>query len=504
MTVKPIVFIHGSDPTSRTKARQHVSRVIRQRERENWSKQAGGRTGPPAKGASGESDSENHSEDSDNVNDYHSRGRVHPISSLRALIRKASIATLESEVDRHGDVEKVFSSIASDPFNTLVIHLSPMATELLHHYNTGMPSIEFDVNEKSAFIPCRQLALASAIDQPTAFHVIVAIGGIHRAAISGSEEPLIVAYHLGEALRLFRGDVETATAANWTSLVQPFIEFIACEELRGQYTSLSIHLNGLRVLLRRFGGLENLHGLPRIQTLLCFVLHGAGVSYFHPGLRLNASADAGIAELQIQPGLAADIRDHCELLSGFMTKVDQIIAADSPLLVMVRNYFHKSTRVARLLCLSSETEDNFIPGDGFGKKGFHRVAVLFLIAWDILDMFKKADRYTIQLYLEKLHFLYHPNLRLYKFFLMQDGTTVNFTNAAKHWDVIRMMQIYKLFDISWRTQIVQSLVDLIQRQPVDPEKADETGRQREDRWPIADLTEDALANLLDEVRSPSA
>lgn len=495
MAWKPIVFIHGNDPTSRTKARQHVSRVIRQREREGRIRQ----TETAQLGIQNENEPEAQQVEATQSHDHSADIRLSEPS------RNSLVSALQRQVNTNltptgrPKIPGTLSGAPKDPFGTLVIQLSPVAVELLHHYNTGMPSVEFDVDESSPFIPCRQLALRSAMETPGAFHTIIAIGGVHKSALKGRAEPLLVAHHLSEALRFLRESLTRVNEKNWTTLVQPLIELCACDELRGQYRNLALHLNGIRMLLNQFGGLVKLDQVPCVQILLCYILHGAGVSYFHPDHQshdwtLGEQSDYAIRRLT--PALVGEVREHCQRLSHFMAEVTTMATSISPIFMLVRKYFHKSTKVAQLLCISDKHENNFIPGDGFGKKGFHRVALLMLIAWDVLDLFRRGDRLAVVLYLEKLHLLYHPNMRLYKFYLMQGGTAVQFTNFEKHEAVCQMMQVYKLFDMSWREKTVNALVTLLQKPPANQESVAEDLTSAANGWSLSAIMDNALPSLV--------
>jgi hypothetical protein len=496
MAVDSIVFIHGDDPQSRTKARQHASRTVRQREREHRMKQSSVRV--ESSGALQSDAAENvHNDDLSIKQDISCTHHSRAVISTRALIRKARLEPPADESRDASHPQTLLSGTPTDPFNTLVIDVSHKGMQQLHHYNIDMPSVEFDTRPGSPFVP-QHIAITSAMECPAAFHAIVAMGGVHRAALTGRPEPLLVHYHHSQALRLFRESLEAVNSENWTTLVQPFIEVIALGEVGGNYSNLAIHLNGLRHLLKRYGGLGKLNHIPRTQVLLCFVLHGAGVSWFQPGQSLTIDTPRQSPEdatIHVQPDLLIEILDYCTLSSRFMNEVTRLIALDPPLLGLVRKYFHKSTKLAQLVCNSATSEDTFVPGDGFGRKGFHRVAILFLIAWDILDLLRKPNQLAVELYLERLHFLYYPNLRLYKFYLMQDGTAVKFTNIEKNWDVIRLMQIYKLLDMHHRRKIVRSLVDLIQGCLAGEQDNDMDEMAAEDLWTVTTMANNALQSL---------
>ena len=488
-----IVFIHDTDPRYGTKARRHVSSVVRQREKEQRSKSTPDSLKYHFQGTASAWFYEGKQKlgETECQSMQHSDNEVH----LPPWTSKAPKRTLTKPCRPYPSIlDKLLAASPSDPFAALAIKLSPQAQDCLHHYNTCMGEVEFTIDEKSPLIPPRHLALTSAVGSSTCLHAIIAIAAVSRSNITGHGEPLLVAHHLSQALRLFRQSFTALRKDNWHELVQPFIELIACDELRGEHESQAVHLNGLRLLLESYGGLAELDHMPRIQMLVCYVLYGARVAYFHLEIHgrnttqahiEQATSDIGLKEAHRRPVDITRtvqqqyIQNHCDQFSRFMNKICGLLRSTSPSMILVRRTFKASSKLTQLLCTSARDEESF---GGVGQKGLLRgqygpwrtwctlkmeaneaiVSTLMLVVMDLLDLICNADRPGLELHLEKLHFHYHPNIRMFQFFLMMDGSKIQMADPEKHWQVVRMMQIYKTLDAKWRYEANHDLVDFLQ------------------------------------------
>lgn len=403
-----LLFVDSKDPKSKTDVRKHIARLVRDRRRHESAKH---------------SDAPRRNSASSAV--------MSPSQRLRADV----------EHDLHGDSQlsktqriiRALDASPRDPFDSLAIPVSPQDSAYLRYYVSDMSIAEFGTQASSALVPSKDLAFRSAMESPSALHTIIAIAAVHRANVDGVEHPDLVEKHLIQSMELLRKGLLTINESNWQYLVQPLFELVACDELRGRYDSLRVHVQALKRLLMTFGGITQLSHLPRLQILTCYIFHGAGVSY--------------ISDSQ-------EIVQHASILCRLMNSLG-VVAYLPYYRDMLKRYFGPNTPLCRLLCSSSEHYDIF---EGFGVRGYHRVAALLMIAQEVTELIANLDGLGLELYLERLYALYTPNVRLFKFILTQGGLAQRFEEPVKNWRVVQMMQIYKLLDDVHRRRLHQTLI----------------------------------------------
>jgi hypothetical protein len=444
MQTNPVVFIYGADKASRIEARRHVSRVVRARER-----QLRAQCQVAPKHSAGMRDTE----DEENT-----AAAPHRSTQNRFLL--------------HG-IASYLDTTRRDPFNSMCVDMSNDAAGCLDHHSTGMAYVEHSVTDNSPLIPNRHLALQSALDNPMALHAIIATGALHRAQLSGIDASAVAAKHLALSISLVMHALDHVGIHNWMDLVQAMNELAACEEIRGDRHSCRTHLNGLRQLLLLFGGIEQLAPRPRLQLLVCFLMHATRSTYFPvfslsaadltwlcKGLLSNqASPVTMFGPIQTKSALSL-VYSHVVHFCAFMNRIAEWTKQTGDITGIVGRYFRSNNDLALMITTTARDEQSF---NGLGPKGNHRMATLFIICKTVEQLVIEGDRSLLELYLEKLQYLYVKNIRLFKFYVMQDGTEVKMKDAKLQWDVVRLMQIYKASDDHLRERISLCLVQFLRR-----------------------------------------
>lgn len=471
MTKSDIVFIYGNDAKSRTEARRHVSKIVRKREREGRIKH----TFVEQKICSRVPQC--HQRSHQDTRQRHSQGCTAaaaagstseelpdeaPPAPLVHLEEGGAARTRTPPPDRY-----LASRSHIDPFDTLSIPLTSQAARCLKHYAKDMPWVEFQIPMDSPIVP----RIRSALEVPLTLYAMVAQGAVHRATLLGEKDNAVGEFHLGKATSLLRRALPDLTSDNWQELVQPMFELAFCEQGLGRPQNCRLHLNGLRQLINSFGGLGGLQRLPNIQLLSCHMLHAAEQPYF-PLIRMSQSQLSHLMEhdsslspqdptIWEQPLREAwdDLREHVEDLCWFLNQIERESSNPSPLLRLVHTFFEPSNRLSESLTC---TANDKITPNKFGPRVLHRIASLLILAHNVLRHIQSGDQATVELYLEKLHFLYHPNVKLMKLRLMQDGMQVKMENVNLNWQVARMMQVYKVLDGALQQRIDATLVHFLQ------------------------------------------
>ena len=544
--MEPLLFIYDNDPVSRKQARKHVSKVVRGREHRQRSQN-------PFLRARFIHQSRNHrNEDTVNANP-HSGQREPPETEELNVDRKQysevqlppmgvhhSSATSSSFLIPHHDdsqlqerpranreastVSQYFSATRTDPFCTLPVPLDSESAKCLDHFNTSMPYLEFCVYDGAPLIPSRHVAFRSALETPAAVHAIVATGATHLASLYGVQTSHSIQYHIGQALTLLRANILAVDRSNWSRVAQTMTEIAAGDDFRGQIQNSRLHLNGLRELMGNFGGIERLQDKPKVQLLTCYVLNGSTAAYFpiircargtfdktkgilcndNPiseppkavdllGIGLNKSQRRVILEL------SAHMRDFCTFMNRVGSQPDNNL---DPSILRLRkilpHYFYPENKLRRRLSIAALDQERF---GGLGPKGNHRMSCLFTIVLKLLRLSDAADYQGLTLYLEKLQYLSHPNVRLLQFILMQDGTEVQMNDATMSWEVVRLTQVYKLMGEEWRRAVNAVLVGFLngEKDQEDPEGEDgyaSSESPEKERFPVRDVMEEVLGAVI--------
>ncbi|KAE9378982.1 hypothetical protein N431DRAFT_326830 [Stipitochalara longipes BDJ] len=235
------------DPTARRRARAHISRGIR-REKALREAQAQGEN------------KENEGSSSSSPGTRSEKGQSSATSAEgspphQEIDVKSAQKVIENQILRRS-LGIGGGSCGDDPFQCFPVKLSLRDQAILDHYLFVYAPGSLTAESRASFQGIKNFSFESALQHPSAFHVVLALGASHIAIMTGKEDSEESIKHRWMAVKTVNERLSKKAAASDDSNIASVALLAGLELMFGCPRNYNIHMNGLTTMLELRGGFD--------------------------------------------------------------------------------------------------------------------------------------------------------------------------------------------------------------------------------------------------------